>query len=230
MIKSNSERKDKRLWTEKKGGAKIDYFTALDETADPMEVFRGLSEKQKEDIYLLVLHQEQPAEKLSDFLGMNLLFGCRQVVYTRREQLPISGLYRGDGQPTEQGLVIRPLTFAHLKIVCDHYEHMDDTVYIKNRIASGEMFGAFVDGQLAGFVGTHEEGSIGLLEVLPEYRGRKIGKALETYMINYSLRLGHIPYGQVIEGNDRSMKLQESLGLYTSKSTVYWMEKPEENN
>ena len=49
-------------------------------------------------------------------------------------------------------------------------------------------------------------------------------------MINYSLRLGHIPYGQVIEGNDRSMKLQESLGLYTSKSTVYWMEKPEENN
>ena len=206
------------------------YFTALDETADPMEVFRRLSEKQKEDIDLLVLHQEQPAEKLLDFLGMNLLFGCRQVVYTRREQLPISGLYRGDGQPTEQGLVIRPLTFAHLKIVCDHYEHMDDTVYIKNRIASGEMFGAFVDGQLAGFVGTHEEGSIGLLEVLPEYRGRKIGKALETYMINYSLRLGHIPYGQVIEGNDRSMKLQESLGLYTSKSTVYWMEKPEENN
>ncbi|MFQ7452543.1 MAG: GNAT family N-acetyltransferase [Flavonifractor plautii] len=38
------------------------------------------------------------------------------------------------------------------------------------------MLGAFVDGTLAGFAGFHGEGSIGLLEVLPAYRRRGLGK------------------------------------------------------
>lgn len=42
VIKSNSERKDKRLWTEKKGGAKIDYFTAIDEEEEAFFVSREI--------------------------------------------------------------------------------------------------------------------------------------------------------------------------------------------
>ena len=32
------------------------------------------------------------------------------------------------------------------------------------------MLGAFVDGELAGFIGRHDQGALGVLEVLPEYR------------------------------------------------------------
>lgn len=201
------------------------YYTALDEKRDGMELLRKLPEEVLSDMELIVLHQEALFEPIRELLSARLLFHCRQVVYTRREQLPITGLYRGDGQPTPDGLVIAPLTMEHLDLVCTNYDHMEDKIYIKNRIAKGAMFGAFVNGTLAGFVGTHEEGSIGLLTVLPEFRGRKIGKALETYMINVSLRQGLIPYGQVIEGNDHSMRLQESLGLYTAKTPVCWLER-----
>lgn len=45
VIKSNSERKDKRLWTEKKGGAKIDYFTALDEEEEAFFVSREIKKR-----------------------------------------------------------------------------------------------------------------------------------------------------------------------------------------
>ena len=42
--------------------------------------------------------------------------------------------------------------------------------YVAERLAAGAMTGAFLDGVLAGFIGIHEEGSIGMLEVLPAYR------------------------------------------------------------
>lgn len=205
--------------------SKIYFYTALDEKKDGMKLLEQLSDEVKDDIELLVAHQSETVSQIKKLLGIRLLFGCYQMVYTKKEQLPISGLYRNDGKPTEQGLVIQPLGIDYLQQVIDNYDHMDDEEYIRGRIERGPMFGAFVNDEFAGFIGMHEEGSVGLLEVIPKFRGRKIGKALETYMINYSLQQGMIPYGQVIKGNEVSIKLQESLGLYSAKSHVYWLEK-----
>ena len=63
-----------------------------------------------------------------------------------------------------------------------------------------------------------------ILEVFPEYRRQKVGKALETYLINQILEAAQIPYGQIKEGNEASMELQEDLGLCFAKTKVYWME------
>ena len=76
---------------------------------------------------------------------------------------------------------------------------------------------------LAGIIGIHEEGSIGMLYVKPQYRHQKLATALETYAFNRALENGWIPYGQIIVGNEASMKLQERMGLHFSKSSVYWM-------
>ena len=89
----------------------------------------------------------------------------------------------------------------------------------------GWIFGAFVEGTLAGFIGMHTEGSIGFLTVFPEYRRRGIGTALETFLINEMLERGFTPYGQTEEGNTASHRLQETLGLCFSKEMVYWMQK-----
>ena len=72
-------------------------------------------------------------------------------------------------------------------------------------------------------MGIHEDGSLGMLQVKPEFQGRKVAKALETYLINLVLSWGWTPYGQVEEENEISWKLQESLGLYTSKEKIHWM-------
>ena len=66
-----------------------------------------------------------------------------------------------------------------------------------------------------------------MLFVSPEYRRRRIGMALETYMINLGLECGERPYGQVEIGNDASKGLQEALGLCFSKGRIYWMEREE---
>lgn len=183
----------------------------------------------KADVELLVLHQDFMIESALELLNLNTIIGCHQAVYTKKEKLPITGLYRLDGQQEEGQPRMRKLDIRYLDVVAKHYDGMDATeetrAYLRERIEKGWMFGAFFGEELAGFVGMHTEGSIGMLTVLPEYRGRKLGKALETYAVNVSLEQGFTPYGQVKEGNEISLRLQESLGLCFSKTQVYWLEK-----
>ena len=53
---------------------------------------------------------------------------------------------------------------------------------------------------------------MGLLEVLP------------NYLTNLELSRGHIPYGQVFDGNEPSLALQRSLGYQRSAGLMYWSE------
>ena len=90
-------------------------------------------------------------------------------------------------------------------------------------LEAGVMFGAFVDGRLAGFVGEHHEGSMGMLEVFPPYRGHGLGLALESFQINRYLSQGRVPFDQVIVGNEKSMGLQRKVGMELSKDTMSWL-------
>lgn len=51
-----------------------------------------------------------------------------------------------------------------------HYHMVDDANYIRERIEAG-MFGVFLADGIAGFAGTHDERSMGLLEILPDIAG-----------------------------------------------------------
>ena len=63
------------------------------------------------------------------------------------------------------------------------------------------------------------------LFVLPEYRGKGLAATLESFMINRTLQKGFIPYGQVFSNNEVSHRLQEKLGLYPAKSSIWWVGK-----
>lgn len=190
---------------------------------DSGELLQNLPESVKQSIKILVLHQQALAFEVGEYLHLGEKTVCYQAVYTQRERLSVSGLYRADGQPTETGLVIRPLTVEDYKQMIDCEQ--DDDVYIQERIASGCMYGAFVKDELAGYIGIHADGRIGMLHVFEEYRGRKIAKALETYMINLALELGWTAYGTIPEENIPAIKLQESLGIPMSKTPVVWMKR-----
>ncbi len=199
-------------------------------TGASVEFLEQLPDSVKKSINKLVLHQRELADTVCQMFGLEEILVCYQSVYTQREKMSVSGLYRPDGQPTAEGLVIRPLTLEQHDAVKSTYELLEDAGeddeygadYVRERIESGCMFGAFVDDRFAGYIGIHDDGSMGMLHVFTEYRGRKIGKALEAYVINYALELGQIPYGQVVEGNEASARLQESLGLHMSKTPVVW--------
>ena len=180
----------------------------------------------------IVLHQQRYVG-LFEENGFKETVECRQAVYTNKEKLSVSGLYRPDGKPMSNGLIIRRLDAADIQEAAPMYPGFDDPDYIVDRIEAGAVYGAFLSDNsadntintLAGIIGIHEEGSIGMLYVKPQYRHQKLAKALETYAFNRALENGWIPYGQIIVGNEPSMRLQESMGMHFSKSSVYWMTK-----
>ena len=163
-----------------------------------------------EEVEAIEVSQEFMIAPIEEKLGMHVHMMCVNACYTNREQMPVK--YKD----------IHPLTMEALSYVLEHYEY-GSREYLTERIRSGAMVGAWKDGKLVGFAGEHEEGSLGLLYVHPEVRRQGIGEALEAYMVNRHLTLGYLPYGQIVVGNDRSIKMQEKHGLYLSEGHVWWM-------
>lgn len=202
------------------------YFHHSGENED---FFMTLPREIRLSIKKIILHQEEMLRPVQRLFNLENALICYQAVYTPKERLPITGLYRADGQPTEDGLVIRQLTMEYADLVQEEYSHAEyqkvkDDNYIKERIQKGCMFGAFLNGELAGFVGIHNDDSIGMLRVLEQYRHRRIGRAMQTFIINRMLDMGYIPYGQFLVGDDDAEKLQKSLGMYMSKTPVIWVD------
>lgn len=157
-------------------------------------------------------HEASSLPALREAFGYRDFNPCRQAGYFSPKPLP---------EP-KSPFVVRPLGPEHLAEVAEHY-HLTGADYVAGRLAAGVMIGAFSpEGRLAGFMGTHDEGTLGLLEVLPDYRRQGVARLLQSHMTNRALQRGELPYGQIFEGNTPSLALQRSLGFRCSKGFLYW--------
>lgn len=150
----------------------------------------------------------QETYHVKPFLGESFY----QVAYLGTDPVPVP----------ESSFPVVPLTPVHLEQVAALHKG-EEASYLLDRLESGVMLGAFDGGTLVGFIGIHGEGSVGLLQVRPDYRRRGIGKLLEAHMINRSLALGQTPYGSVLTDNEPSLALQRSLGMTISANTFHWL-------
>lgn len=122
-----------------------------------------------------------------------------------------------------EGASLRRLTLDDLDFVVANYHNPGAfESHIRGRIAEG-MFGAEVNGELAGFAGVHQEGAMGLLEVLPEFRRMGLAAALEAAVIHQQVERGRFPYGHVRVGNTASIALQKKMGMDFLDRKVYWL-------
>lgn len=126
-----------------------------------------------------------------------------------------------------RGVEIKRLAPTLAQTVLDAYhnpgggytvEHMAETMRNKG------VFGAIADGKLAGFIGRHGDGHMGMLEVFPEFKRRGIGGALERFIINYIMTFGRTPLCDVFISNGASIELQTKLGLTPSRYYTFWCE------
>ncbi|NLL75721.1 MAG: tRNA (guanosine(37)-N1)-methyltransferase TrmD [Clostridiales bacterium] len=160
-----------------------------------------------------LVHQECLLKSMEKRFRIEEAFPIKHAVYTQRVPLSVS-----------KEITFTPLGIDYLEEVMEHYHIVPDEAYIKERLLSGNIIGAFIEDRLAGFVGIHKEGSLGILEVYEAYRRKGVAASLEAYMINRQLSCGYIPYGDVLTSNEASLHLQEKLGLCISKEILFWVE------
>lgn len=164
----------------------------------------------------LVVHDMPVLEVSCDVLG-GLGYGvpCYMAARFSDEQFDI-----------KTDAVIKKLTHEYDELVWHTYGFIKDHdwgKYVAKESIDAGMYGAFVDGQCAGFIGTHIEGTMGMLEVLPQFRRRGYGLALEQYLINDYLKSNRIPFCHILETNDASINLQKSMGFWLSEKKLCWL-------
>ncbi|MCD7806386.1 MAG: GNAT family N-acetyltransferase, partial [Lachnospiraceae bacterium] len=138
--------------------------------------------------------------------------GCCQAYYTRGVPLPV-----------RKDLEIRVLDESFAGEIFAEYHELITFEELEEHLTRGHMVGAFVQKELAGYIGIHSEGALGMLQVRPKYRRQGIAAALESYMINKALTRGEIPFAQIFEGNEPSLCLQKKLGLNVTDIILWWV-------
>lgn len=162
---------------------------------------------------LFVISQEFMLRPIEERFGVKNYGCCHQACYTRKETLPVG--YKD----------IRLLDETWLDFLAENYS-MSSREELLERIHAGVMYGAFNSMEkLVGFIGMHEEGSVGLLYVSEEFRRKGIGEALEAYAINRMKSLGWVPFGHIWAENEASVRLQEKLGLNVARNALWWLGK-----
>lgn len=185
--------------------------------AENATVAESLVSKISNDIDIVAAHDKFSYNLLLQRFSFNTTMICRNTVYTKKEPLSF-----------ECNIVdIRLIDTKYKHDIIKHYTKAEivDEDYIEDRLKSKVMFGAFINDNLCGFIGNHIEGSIGMLEVLPQYKGKGIGTALQITATNNALANNRYPYGQVVEDNFASAALQRKLGFELSIDKVYWLMK-----
>lgn len=172
---------------------------------------RALCECIPPEVDMVTCHERCSFPALKDALGYQRMAPCWQAAYLKQEPLPLPDL----------PFTLRTLTEEALPLVTAHYS-LTGGDYLLEVLRRGELTGAFDGDTLAGFVGLHAEGTMGLLEVFPAYRRRGLATLLQSHLTNAELARGHIPYCQIFEGNEPSLALQRSLGFCCSGGQMYW--------
>ncbi|NMM62563.1 GNAT family N-acetyltransferase [Clostridium sp. P21] len=191
------------LIKEEKSGA---YMISVKSLKKGKELIKQISK-----CNLIVAHQKYMVDCILNKFGLTEKIECVQAVYMDKVKLYIG-----------EELEIRQLEENQIKVVLEHYDKLSNDE-IEEILRNGSLFGGYKDGTLIGFVGNHLEGSMGLLEVFPEYRHLGYGTILESFIVNKTLEKGLVPFGQIEIDNEKSIALQNKLGFKISKDRLYWM-------
>ncbi len=188
------------------------HGTVVTDITEPQELLRVLKELSIPELDQIMVKSRQAFDAVRKEFGFTESCPCTQWVYSKNEP------------PFVPNCDIRLLTEEYAEEAATHYHLVENSLsYIRSRIAAGQMWGLFDGGKLAGFIGTHTEGAMGMLEIFPEYRRRGYGYALEAYLVAWHLHRGWIPYCHVVEGNDSSVHLQKKLGLELCNLPALWI-------
>ena len=200
------------LFLSEKGCLIENHSTQLLSPIDPSEA--AFFDEQIDKSKIIVVHQDFYRDHLIE-KGYTVLSNCHQATY--------------EGKPfifdLPKDVEIKYLTINHLDFVFGLYNKFVDLNYLEERITNKKMFGIFYKNQIAGFIGWHREGAIGMLEIDEKYRRRHFATFLEKHIINKQLEEGKTPYCQIIDGNEKSMALQKKLGFSFAKEMIFWMKK-----
>lgn len=118
---------------------------------------------------------------------------------------------------------IQTLNPDETEYIYENYEYRGYTApdYLRKRIVRGPTVAVYKEGELVGWAFTHDDGAMGFLQVLPEYRRTGIGSRLVLALSRKVLDRGRIPFAYIETENTPAIRLMQELGFVVQKE-VRW--------
>lgn len=176
--------------------------------------FKKLIEKQKDqdtDTHFAVIEDWMlPYLKRSRTLVWQL--SSIKLVFTHDVALPVNKHNVTELKPEEA------------QYLYNHYGYQKYTSveYIANRIRKGNALGIYEDSKLVAWIATHDDGAMGLLHVLPEYREKGYGYELTVALTTRLCEQGMLPFIHIEEDNKKSMNLALKVG-FVKYRRIHWL-------
>ena len=201
------------------GGAKL---AQLDENAivlikeeDQLAYGAGNHIQPSEDYLIMVDNKEEMERLMSTGMYQKDEIIVVYMAYYNQEKVMLN---------SNTEIQYRDLIASDATFIQQHYDSPGNAQsgWLEKCMSHGMVIAQDQEG-LCGFVGLHQEGSIGFLYVLPSKRHRGIAMELEKRMIQKQLEKGRFPYVHVMEHNKASLSLQKKAGMVIDPNLFYWI-------
>ena len=110
-----------------------------------------------------------------------------------------------------EGYDIRVLSTDYAPVLDSFYKAIGPGQTNIDSLKRKDVLGLFENNKLAGIIGKHPEGCVGMLHVFEEYRKKGYGEVLEKAMMNKLIKENKMVFCEVVDGNEISMHLQAAL-------------------
>lgn len=161
---------------------------------------------------LLAVHSAGLADAVEKLYPNKKRLDCYEAVWTK----PTPPEFASD--PAFQ---IRPASLEDVSWISSRYD-LESEENLRLAVKDGDLFVAEENGKVCGFGGFHGEKSMGILEILPDFRRKGYGLRLEAFLIAESLKRGLIPYADIFSWNQQSLAMQKKLGLQIMNERFCW--------
>lgn len=108
---------------------------------------------------------------------------------------------------------VSSLVPADARVITEHRHHGRDPGHVRRLIRTLPGCGIRRKGRLVAWGLLHDDGSMGFLHVIEEYRGQGLARAVTTALARRVLRLGQTPFLYIVKTNTPSIRLTESMGF-----------------
>jgi 8-oxo-dGTP diphosphatase len=117
-----------------------------------------------------------------------------------------------------------PLTTDHIGFIISqsNYKQFLSPAYVEERISKSISAAIMKKGKLVAWGLTHDDGALGSLHVLDEYRKKGYGKEILISLIHQNRKLGKISFAQIEEKNTTATNLIKQLGFVKDRR-VSWV-------
>jgi 8-oxo-dGTP diphosphatase len=129
-----------------------------------------------------------------------------------------------DVEIPENKIEVIPLTTDHIGFIISqsNYKQFLTPAYVEERITKSISAAIIKKDKLVAWGLTHDDGALGSLHVLDEYRKKGYGKEILISLIHQNRKLGRISFAQIGEKNTKATNLIEQLGFVTDRR-VSWV-------